>query len=199
MNRQTIVAALIVSLAAFTSTGISQERDGEAKTRVLISSLYEHPWHGPEIVGESPTEWDFGMTEPMTKILKIGKPAQKALLENLGSSRIRAQIIFLLGGVGDETSLEPIIDEMIPASRISSDPTAKLVNRSANLALTNITVADVIWHHGGGVVVERCPRNPKECWQKWWEKNGSTFRVDRISQSRRYSNYPGYGIYKGLG
>jgi hypothetical protein len=56
-------------------------------------------------------------------------------------------------------------------------------------------VADVIWHHGGGIVIERCPANPRECWSKWWKKNKSTFSVKGITQSRGYSNYPNYGIY----
>lgn len=133
----------------------------------------------------------------MKKILEIGSPAQELLLENINNSRIKAQVIFLLGGVGDERAVEPIIRAMIPKSKIAVTPEAKKINRSANLALTNITVADVIWHHGGGIVIEHCPQNPRECWGNWWERNKKTFRLRTITQSRRYSNYPGYGIYRG--
>jgi hypothetical protein len=142
-------------------------------------------------------EWDFGLSEPMSKILEIGQPAQAALLKEIDDSQTKAQVIFLLGGVGDEKAVEPIIDAMIPEPAISTTPDAALINASANLALTNITVADVIWNHGGGIVVDRCPQNPKQCWTQWWEKNKRSFSVKTITQSRRYSNYPGYGIYKG--
>ena len=31
---------------------------------------------------------------------------------------------------------------------------------------------------------------------KWWKKNAGNFAVRSITLSRRYSNYPNYGIYK---
>jgi hypothetical protein len=130
------------------------------------------------------------------KILQIGAPAQDALLKKLDDPQIKDQVIFLLGGVGDERAVGPIIDSMVAAPEVGKVPQAERINRSANLALTNITVADVIWHHGGGIVTERCPEGPKECWMEWWKANQSTFSVSRITQSRRYSNYPNYGIYR---
>lgn len=193
------IAAMLV--VGFSAAGIyAQEKvapNQETEIKTLISQLYQTPWSGAEIVA-SPMEWDFGLTEPMTRILEIGQPAQDALLEKVGDPAIKAQVIFLLGGVGDEKSIAPIIDAMISAADYSKTPEAEKINQSANLALTNITVADVIWHHGGGIAVTKCPRTEKECWAKWWKVNKKTFTVKGITQSRRYSNYPGYGIYQGL-
>ena len=60
----------------------------------------------------------------------------------------------------------------------------------------NITVAEVIWHHGGGVVSERGPKDTADRWAAWWKEAGPTFRVRDITDSRTYSNYPNYGIYR---
>lgn len=186
----------IIIVILFAVSSFAQEKTEEYKVRVLVSQLYQNPWYGAEIVGESPTDWEFSLTEPMTKILEIGNPAQDILLEYVNDADIKDQIMFLLGGVGDEKAVERIIKAMIPKSKLSRTPNAKKINRSANVALTNITVADVIWHHGGGIVVENCRDNAKECWEKWWKKNKKSFSVKDITQSRRYSNYPNYGIYK---
>lgn len=140
--------------------------------------------------------WDFNFTEPMLKILRVGPAAQAPLLEKIDDPAIRDQVIILLGGVGDERAVGPIIDGMVAGGDAALTPDAERINLAANLALTNITVADVIWHHGGGIEVRRCPENPKECWATWWKKNEATFTVKEIKQSRRYSNYPNYGVYK---
>jgi hypothetical protein len=180
-------------LLAFSASGFSQENSKHIKDiQKLIAELYTHPWSGAGMIGESPTVWDYSFTEPMMKILEVGAPAQDALLAKLSDPLIKDQIIVLLGGVGDERAVAPIINSMM-SDNLS--PTARRINSSANLALTNITVADVIWHHGGGIVIDRCPGNPKKCWQTWWKNNGKTFSVKAITQSRDYSNYPGYGIY----
>lgn len=161
----------------------------------MITELYTHPWTG--MINEcNPMCWDFEFTQPMQKILEIGSAAQDVLIENLDDGNIKDQIIILLGGVGDERAVAPIIKAMVAKDKIKKSYNAERINLNANIALTNITVSEVIWHHGGGIVVPRCPDNPKECWQKWWKKNKSTFTVKGITQSRRYSNYPNYGIYR---
>jgi hypothetical protein len=76
-----------------------------------------------------------------------------------------------------------------------NSPDAVRINGLANLALTNITVSDVIWHHGGGMPHDNCPDDPKSCWYAWWIKNRNTFSVS-ATPSRNYSNYPNYGIYQ---
>jgi hypothetical protein len=63
------------------------------------------------------------------------------------------------------------------------------LNLIVNLALTNITVSDVIWHHGGGITAPKCPNDPKSCWYAWWLKNRNTFKVTAVP-SRNYSNLP---------
>ena len=186
-----IVVMLVVSTNLFSQ---KQETSKDVATQTLISELYTHPWAGAEN-NCSPMCWDFQFTQPMQKILEIGSAAQDALLENLDNKAIKDQTIILLGGVGDERAIAPIIKAMIAKNSIKKTPNAERINLSANLALTNISVSEVIWHHGGGIEVRRCPDNPKECWQKWWKKNKSTFTVEGITQSRNYSNYPGYGIY----
>jgi hypothetical protein len=161
----------------------------------LIAELYTHTWSGAEN-SCSPMCWNFHFTPPMLKLLKLGPQAQEALIEKLNDSAIKDQVIILLGGIGDELAVGPIINAMISKDDMGFTPNAERINLAANLALTNITVADVIWHHGGGIEVRRCPNNPKECWAVWWEKNQATFTVKGIKQSRRYSNYPNYGIYR---
>ena len=190
-----IVIAIFVMLA-FSTNLFSQEQktSKDVETRTLISELYTHSWAGAEN-NCSPMCWDFQFTQPMQKILEIGSVAQDVLIENLDDVNIKDQVIILLGGVGDERAVAPIIKAMIAKNSIKKTPNAERINLSANLALTNITVSEVIWHHGGGIEVRRCPDNPKECWQEWWKKNKSTFTVKGITQSRNYSNYPGYGIY----
>jgi hypothetical protein len=103
--------------------------------------------------------------------------------------------MILLGGVGDERVVDSIIDSMPIVAETYWSPDAKRINRIANIALTNITVSEVIWHHGGGLPYERCTDDPKFCWQAWWEQNKDTFRVSLETLDRRYSNYPNFGIY----
>lgn len=161
----------------------------------LVVELYTHPWPGAENRC-SPMCWDYQFTPPMLKILQLGRLAQGALQEKLNDPAIKDQVIILLGGLGDEQSVGPIIKAMIAKEDVGVTPNAGRINLAANLALTNITVADVIWHHGGGIEIRRCPGISKECWAAWWEKNKATFRANGIKQSRRYSNYPDYGIYR---
>jgi hypothetical protein len=85
---------------------------------------------------------------------------------------------------------------MIAKKDLKSTPDSEKINLAANIALTNITVADVIWHYGGGVVRIDPPGDSKERWKKWWKKNEGSFAVKSITRSRNYSNYPNYGIYK---
>jgi len=163
--------------------------------RELIAELRRHPWPGPRPVA-IPLEWDFQFTGPMLKILEVGPPAQDALIESLRDPEVKAQAIILLGGVGDERAVGPIIDAMASGRNLRSSPRAEQLNLSANIALTNITAAEVIWHHGGGVVETKPPADSKKRWERWWRKNKETFTVKGSSTDRRYSNYPNYGVYK---
>lgn len=192
--RRFIIVIVVVLVASTNLFSQKQETSKDVITQTLISELYTHPWAGAEN-NCSPMCWDFRFTQPMQKILEIGSAAQDALIENLDDENIKDQTIILLGGVGDERAVAPIIKAMIAKNSIKKTPNAERINLSANLALTNITVSEVVWHHGGGIEVRRCPDNPKECWQEWWKKNKSAFTVKGITQSRNYSNYPGYGIH----
>jgi hypothetical protein len=194
IKRITILTAIL--LAASPSVYLHEQQNSkDAEIRSLIAELYTHSWSGAEN-GCSPMCWDFHFTEPMQKILEIGSPSQELLLERINDPQIKDQVIILLGGIGDERAVAPIIRAMVAKDEIKFTQNAERINLSANLALTNITVADVIWHHGGGIEVRKCPENPKECWAEWWKKNKATFTVKGIKQSRRYSNYPNYGIYR---
>ncbi len=170
--------------------------DKNDEIRYLIARLEEEEWLGATNM-ISPISWSFHFTEPMRKIIDIGKPAQNELLKNIDNPKIKDQIIILLGGVGDEKAVEPMINAMIAKEEIESTPDAGKINLSANIALTNLTVATVIWHHGGGIVETKPPPNSKQLWADWWQKNKDTFNIEKITQSRRYSNYPNYGIYRG--
>lgn len=177
------------------SKTLTQDRIPESEVRKLIEKLYEIEWQGAYPI-TSPLTWSFGFTNPMAEILAIGKPAQNELLTEVSNPKIKDQIIILLGGVGDEKAVEPIINAMIEESEISENSNAGKINLAANIALTNITVAPVIWHHGGGIVETAPPANSKKLWEVWWQENKTTFSVEGITQSRNYSNYPNYGIYR---
>src|SRR5258706_3749525 len=194
-KRVTILTAVL--FVASTSVYLHEQQNSkDAEVLGLIAELYTNAWQGPENHCESPMCWHFKFTEPMKKILEIGSPAQELLLEKVDDPKISDQVIILLGGVGDERTVAPIIRSMIAEDKIAFTPNAERINLSANLALTNVTVAEVIWHHGGGPEMRKCPENPKECWAQRWKKNEATFTVKGIKQSRRYSNYQNYGIYR---
>ena len=160
---------------------------------VLINQLNVVPWRGPENHC-SPMCWDFAFTDPMIQILQAGRGAQDVLLDHISDPKIQDQIVMLLGGVGDEKAIWPIIETMTDGSEVTSDLKVKRMNLIASLALTNLTVGEVIWHHGGGVSVDRCPITPKSCWSQWWLEQKDTFKVG-IGGDRLYVNYPNYGIY----
>jgi len=198
MVRVRIAGALLLGLSL--QFGMAQaSSDGKLTLAAkLIRSLYKQPWPGPLSISVAPTRWMLRFTAPMQAILDLGPDAQEPLLEVIGAKEIRDQVIILLGGVGDERAVVPIIEAMKAAA---SDPVSERRRKTlmaGNLALTNITVADVMWHHGGGISFPKCTDDPGACWDTWWKQNGATFRVSAINQSRRYSNYPNYGIYANL-
>jgi hypothetical protein len=193
MSQGKLVLTLILA-AAFSMLYCVNVVGQESTVKNLIRDLHQHRWEGPYAMA-SPLQWDFQLTEPMRKILEIGPAAQQDLIANLNDPAIKDQIIILLGGVGDEHSIGPIINAMIQKKSLKSTPNSEGINLAANIALTNITVADVIWHYGGGVVQVEPPKDSKERWMKWW-KNHRNFAVKTNTHSRNYSNYPNYGIYK---
>jgi len=187
--------ALLLSTDAV-GQGIPQ---GTQKTRIaeLIAALHKEPWPGATNIC-SPVCWQFRFTTPMKALLDIGREAQRPLLTHLFDAEIMDQVVILLGGVGDERSVGPIIQAMKLAAAEPSGSRRNRILTAGNLALTNITVSEVIWHHGGGVPIDRCPSEPAACWSKWWHSNEAVFHVRDIKQSRRYVNYPNYGVYQGL-
>jgi hypothetical protein len=93
----------------------------------------------------------------MKATLDLGPDAQEPLLEVIGAKEIRDQVIILLGGAGDERAVVPIIEAMKAAA---SDPLSERRRKTlmaGNLALTNITVADVIC---GGISFPKCIDDP---------------------------------------
>jgi hypothetical protein len=189
--KQSVLTLLVISL--FPISIFSQAKD--ENLRSLICELRNHRWEGP-YAQSIPLHWDLRLTEPMRRILEIGPSAQNALIESLSDPLVKDQLIILLGGVGDERAVGPIINAMVGKKDLKTTPNSEQINLAANIGLTNITVADVIWHHGGGVVQIDPPQDSKERWMKWWKKNERTFAVNRITDSRNYSNYPNYGIHK---
>jgi len=196
MNRIVFAISILASSAIVGAQPIPSPIN-QTQIAELIEALYKQPWPGAENRG-NPTYWEFNFTDPMKQLLDIGPAAQEPLLTKVFDLEIADQIIILLGGVGDERSVGPIIEAMTSASAESSTIRRKRTLTAGNLALTNITVADVIWHHGGGITVDACPNDPAGCWSSWWERNKAGFRVRDIAQSRRYVNYPNYGVYRGL-
>jgi hypothetical protein len=166
----------------------------ESQVREFIEQLKHESWAEPQNIA-NPTTWVFNFTRPMLQILQAGPAAQDVLLQYLDDPKIKDQIIILLGGVGDQKAVAPIIRAMADRNEARDNDYARKVNLAADLALTNITAGDVIWHHGGGITSDACPDDPKTCWYAWWIQRADTFDVSK-PMSRNYSNYPGYGIYQ---
>ena len=191
LSRLAFVLVLISAVSMLHSIDVKGQ---ETNIKNLIQDLRSHRWEGPSMVA-MPLQWDLNLTEPMRKILEIGTPTQQELIDNINDPAIKDQVIILLGGIGDEHSVSPIIKAMIQKKSLKSTPNSERINLAANIALTNITVADVIWHYGGGIVQVEPSKDSKERWIKWWETHRN-FSVKTITHSRNYSNYPNYGIYK---
>ena len=189
-----LLAVLFVLTDCVTGQQTMIASTSSAEIEGLVDSLRLYPWEGPRNF-TSPIHWVFNLTDPMCKILETGSAAQEILLRHLNDEGTKDQIIALLGGVGDAKSIEPIIHAMADEEEQRADPTAKKMNLVANIALTNITAAEVIWHRGGGIPFAKCPNDPKACWSDWWNQNKDHIEKE-MDVSRNYSNYPNYGIYK---
>ncbi len=189
-----LVVAASVSIRCAGSSQTKVPPRSEPDIEGLVDELGSHPWAGPENMS-NPTHWLFNFTDPMHKILEAGPAAQTILLHHIGDAEIKDQIIILLGGVGNGSSIEPIINAMAGKEDIKSDPIARRINLAANLALTNITAAGVIWHRGGGISIDRCPDDPRSCWSDWWKQHKGHLQAE-TAVDRNYSNYPNYGIYE---
>jgi hypothetical protein len=190
-SRVTITGNLVGKRLILDKVTPTETKEDEVQT--LVEQLRVYRWYGPRNY-TSPTHWFFRFTSPMLQILQTGSPAQGMLLKHLDDHDIKDQIIVLLGGVGDEKAIEPIIRAMVDSTEHS--PAEKKINLLASLALTNITRAEVIWHRGGGISIDRCPDAPKSCWYAWWIQNRETFKVADVKGTGNYSNYPNYGIYQ---
>jgi len=188
------IVLLIILFSAFQMVQSAHAMGQDPNIPNLMRELHQNRWEGPYAVA-TPLQWDLQLTEPMRKLLDIGPPAQQYLIDNLKDAAIKDQVMILLGGIGDERAVEPIINAMVRQKDFKATSNSERINLAANIALTNITVADVIWHYGGGLVQTEPPKDSKERWMKWWKKNRN-FAVKTITHSRDYSNYPNYGIYK---
>ena len=177
--------------------GVNTTGQIDREVRRLISELYQTP----EMFITSATIvssflWVLALTEPMRKLIEIGPQAQKPLLEKLSDPAIKDQVMILLGGIGDERAIEPLIKAMVGKDDLDKVKNTRNVNLCANLALTNITFADVIFPYGRhAAYTEKCEGNAKECWRSWWESNRRTFSLKNVDRSRNHEFYPDYGIY----
>ena len=97
-------------------------------------------------------------------------------------------------GVSDENAIWPIIETLTDGKEAMLDARSRRLNLIGNLALTNLTVSEVIWHHGGGFTIARCPDTVQSCWSQWWLEHREKFKVG-VGGDRLYVNYPNYGIY----
>ncbi len=117
----------------------------ESQIRDLHGTVEYDRWSEPENIS-NPTFWEFNFTSPMLQILQAGPAAQDILLKYLDEPEIKDHIIILFGGSWRRKSCSPIIHAMADRDEARKSPYAQKVNLAANLALTNITVGDVIWH-----------------------------------------------------
>lgn len=192
-ERSTVTLTGAISGSSIVVDSIAHSEIAEVDIQSLIGQLRLYRWNRP--TSFNPQFWEPNFTKPMLSILQSGGAAQDVLLQYLDDPQIKDQIIILLGGVGDEKSVGPIIRAMTgPES--ASEEDAKEINFIANLALTNITQSEAIWHHGGGMLLPPKPGEEKDRWTAWWAKNAGTFKVSTESGNRNYTNYPNYGIYR---
>jgi hypothetical protein len=155
----------------------------------LVSQLKVVPWRGPENYC-TPLCWSFAFTDPMIQILQAGSGAQAILLDHISDQGILDQVVMLLGGIGDERAIWPIIETLTDGSKATLDMKSKRLNLIGNVALTNLTVSEVIWHHGGGITIDACPTAVRSCWSKWWLERKDTFKVG-VGGDRNYT-IPGF-------
>ena len=86
---------------------------------------------------------------------------------------------------------------MIDENQMNNFTNARRLNDTANIALTNITAANVYYPKAGRGVRNCAPEKSKACWKEWWTKNESTFTVKNLTfQDRSFEYYPNYGIYR---
>ncbi|HWX40572.1 MAG TPA: hypothetical protein VN345_05425 [Blastocatellia bacterium] len=190
----------VPSMAINRSEGIAtaaQSGSSADEVERLLGEMSVLPYVGPYLTMVSPTVWELHFTRPMLRLLELGPAVQSHLLPRLSDPRIKDQVMMVLGGVGDEQAVGPIIEAMIPAAKAKLIPDSERINTCANLALTNLTQADVVWdHRAGGTIFLLCPNTPRECWAKWWEQNKRTFRTKDIHELRDYGYYPHKSRYQ---
>jgi hypothetical protein len=201
MWKRTVIGTLLtiaVVAASIPAQSNAEALDRDAALLALTDQLREHTWAGIQLIGMSPANWAVHLTRPMKEILRYGSAAQGILLQRISDPRITDQVIFLLGGVGDERAIGPIINAMIDPRDVDRSSNATKINFSADFALTNITAAEVVWPHAGGNLILQCPlRESQRCWQEWWRKNRLTFTAAAVTlQERDQPYYPSYGIYR---
>src|SRR5258705_12724286 len=105
------LALTFVLMSVLPKVFFSQTATSDENVRSLIRELRNNRWEGP-YAATIPLQWDLLLTEPMED-LEIGSPVQQALIDNISDPMIKDQVILLLGGVGDERSIGPIILAMI--------------------------------------------------------------------------------------
>ena len=106
----------------------------------LIQSLHKQAWSGATNLC-NPACWMFNFTAPMQALLDLGSDAQESLIKALTDEEIRDQAIILLGGVGDERAMAPVIEAMKSAT---SDP---ILDRRRRTLLAGNLAFDK--HYGG--------------------------------------------------
>lgn len=161
----------------------------EQEIEATVKQLKAFPWHGQPMEECNRGCWnDFAFTDAMIEILQAGRAAQSALLRHLSDESIEDQIVMLLGGVGDENAIQPIVETLTDGDDAVLDEKSKRLNMVGRAALRNLTVV------GAGSCEFLNHNTPRTCWSKWWLDHKNTFKEDVLG-FRRISEYPNYGIY----
>src|SRR5262249_21225203 len=87
-----------------------QSRPLAEEVERLIDDMSRGPYLGPVLERISPTVWNLHFTKPMLRLLELGPAIQGHLLPRLSDPKIKDQAIMVLGGVGDENAIQPIIE-----------------------------------------------------------------------------------------
>jgi hypothetical protein len=194
MKKIVTVACGFVSIVLLAAAASAQSR-GSVEAQRVVASLAQYDWKGATTISESPVSWDFAVTPPMNQLLAAGADARPALLAELSNEKVLDQVLFLLGGVGDESSIDPILTAMGLAREKLSGERRERVLAAGSVALSNITGEPVVWWYCGGVVTRRCSLDPLDCWSTWWLANKARFRASDPTH-RKSRCRPGYGLYR---
>src|SRR2546423_7218589 len=117
MIRKTIISSILILSLHRPIDMHAQEntKAREAEIGNLVKELYKDPWEGSgafRFCVSANFGWVVWLDGAMKRIIEMGPTAQETLLKKLSDPTIKDKVMILLGGLGDERVIGPIIDAM---------------------------------------------------------------------------------------